>query len=303
MAALAVTQHGVFTLYQLVDLGLAASTVRERLATGRLYRVHRGVYSLAPPQLLSRNGRFMAAVLACGLGAALSHRSAGALLELVSWNSLKVDVSVPTPGGRSSREGIRVHRATTLRPSDIVLAQRIPCTTVARTLLDLAELLDRRGVERALDQAAILEVLDLTRLRDQIEHNPTRRASAVLQAVLAEHLPGSTPTWNELEERMLALTRRIGIADPEVQQWLDLGDGWPMIRADFLWREQRVIVEADGFQAHGMRTAFEDDRRRDQRAIQAGWRPIRVTWRQLTNEPERLEKLLLVVVGRSAAAR
>ncbi len=266
LARLTVAQHGVFELDQAVDLGLSARAVQDRAATGRLHRVHRRVYSLAPPQLLTRNGRYMAATLACGPGAALSHRSAGALLELIHWRSARIDVSVPTAGGRSSRNGIAVHRATTLRPSDIVLVQRIPCTAIARTLLDLAETLDCRGVERALDQAAILEVLDLNELRHQIEHNHTRPAAATLQAVLAEHLPGSTPTWNELEERLLALTRRIGIPDPEVQQWLDLGDGGRLIRADFLWREQRVIIETDGYQTHGTRRSFESDRYRDLRA-------------------------------------
>ncbi|MGO9754047.1 MAG: hypothetical protein ACLP8S_17800 [Solirubrobacteraceae bacterium] len=119
--------------------------------------------------------------------------------------------------------------------------------------------------------------------------------------MLDQHIPGSTPTWNELEETFLRLTRGIGLPDPEVQQWLDLGDGEPLIRADFLWRMQRVIVETDGYGTHGTRTSFESDRRRDQRAVAAGWHPIRITWRQLEHESQRLEKLLLAVATRPTA--
>jgi hypothetical protein len=297
IARIAVAQHGVVALEQLVALGLSRAAVRARVSAGRLHRVHRGVYSLAPAKLLSRNGHYMAAVLACGPGAALSHRSAAALLELIAWSPSTVDVSVPTPGGRSRRNAIRVHRATTLRPEEIVLVHRIPCTTVARTLLDLAETLDGAGVERALDQAAKTEVLDFNQLKDQIARNQRRPAAAALQAILDAHAPGSTPPWNEFEKRMFALCRRIGLPDPEVQQWLYLGDGGPLIRPDFMWRAQRVIVETDGWQTHGKRRSFESDRRRDQRATLAGWRPIRVTWLQLTNESERIEALLLGLVA------
>ncbi len=297
IALIAVAQHGVVALEQLVALGLSHAAVRARVSAGRLHRVHRGVYSLAPVKLLSRNGHYMAAVLACGPGAALSHRSAAALLELIAWSPSKVDVSVPTPGGRSRRDAIRVHRATTLRPEDIVLVHRIPCTTVARTLLDLAEALDSAAVERALDQGAKTEVLDFNELKDQIARNQRRPAAAALQGILDAHAPGSTPTWNEFEKRMFALCRRIGLPDPEAQQWLDLGDGRPLIRPDFMWRAQRVIVETDGWETHGKRRSFESDRRRDQRATLAGWRPIRVTWLHLTNESERIEGLLLGLVA------
>ncbi len=301
LARLALAQHAVFALEQLVGLGLSARAVRTRAATARLHRIHHGVYGLAPPELLSRNGRYLAAVLACGPGAALSHRSAGALLDLVRSDAVRIDVSVATLGGRRRRPGIRVHRTATLSPADTALVNRIPCTTVGRTLLDLAGILDRRGIERALDQAAILELFDLTDLRDQIRRNRTRPGASALQAVLAEHVAGSTPTWNDLEELMIDLSRKIGLPDPEVQQWLDLGDGEPPIRADFLWREQRLIVETDGYRTHGTRTSFERDRRRDQRALAAGWRTIRITWRQLQNEPQRLGRLLLAVVAGHAA--
>ena len=301
--ALAVAQHGVFTSQQAVVLGIPARTVRRRVAAHRLHRVHNGVYSLVPPELLSRNGRFMAAVLACGAGAALSHRSAGALLELIRADRAQIDVTVPSRNGRGRRAGIhpiRIHRSGTLRPTDVRLIDGIPCTNVARTLFDLAGVFGRRRIERALDQAAILEVLDLNALNEQLDHNAKRDEASKLRAALRHHLPGSTPTWNEFEERFLAMTRAARLPDPEVQQWLDLGDGEPMIRADFIWRAQRLIVETDGWETHKSKGAFESDRRRDQRATVAGWRPVRVTWRQLISEPGRLARMLGSMVAAAA---
>lgn len=294
--ALALTQHAVFGIGQLVALGRVERTIQARAAGSRLHRIHDGVYSLVPPQLLSRDGRFMAAVLACGPGAALSHRSAGALRELIRSDRARIDVTVATRGGRR-RAGIEIHRSATLRPADVAPAHGIPCTTVSRTLLDLAGVLDRRGLERALDQAAILELLDLDSLTDQIGHNAKRREAKRLRVALADHLPGSTPTWNEFEERFLRMARVANLPEPEVQQWLDLGDGEPMIRPDFMWRSDRVIVETDGWGSHRTRRSFENDRRRDQRAIAAGWRTVRVTWRQLTSEPDRLARTFAAIVS------
>ena len=171
LVALALEQHGVFGLEQVVELGLAARSVRARASKHRLHRIHSGVYSLVPPQLLSRDGRFMAAVLACGPGASLSHRSAGALQGLIRAERARIDVTVPTRGGRK-RAGIQIHRSSGLRPTDLSRTRAIPCTTVARTLLDLAGVLDRRGLERALDEAAMLDRLDLGEL--MIKSVPTR---------------------------------------------------------------------------------------------------------------------------------
>lgn len=149
LAALAGRQHDVFTLAQLQDLGLTASAVHKRAASGRLHRVHHGVYSLAPAELLSRRGRYMAAVLACGPGAVLSHRSAAALHELRATDRTGIDVTI---SGRTNhnRPGIDVHRSCTLSAGDTTTVDGIPCTTVSRTLLDLAGVVGRRPTERAI---------------------------------------------------------------------------------------------------------------------------------------------------------
>ena len=287
LAALGAAHWAVFSLAELVELGLTPRAVQARAATARLYRHYRGVYSLVPPDLLTREGRWLAAALACGPGAVLSHRSAAALHGLRPYGGVKIDVTVPTRSPRK-HAGIAVHRSTALTPADITTINAIPCTTAARTLFDLAEVVERRGLERAFDQAEIIEVFDLRAIEDQLDRNPARPGGAVVRAVLAEHYIGSTATWSELEERFLGLVRKAGLPQPEVNAWVTLPDGPPAIRADFVWRAQRVLLEADGHKTHGTRQAFENDRRRDQRASVAGWRPVRTTWRQLEQAPQQV---------------
>jgi len=253
---------------------------------------------LMPLNLLRQDGRFMAAVLACGPETVLSYRCAAALHEIRGTDQAKIDVTVR---GRSYRKhaGIDVHRSTTLTPADVTVVHAIPCTTVARTILDLAQVVGRRPLERALDQAQILRLLDVRALLDQIERNKARPAAKRLRAVLDEHYIGSTPTWSELEEALLAACRRAGLPIPEVNAWIDPGDDDPTaIRVDFVWREQRVIVETDGHGTHHTRQAFEQDRLRDQRLIVAGWIVIRITWRQLKRRPEEVTNRIAQLLSR-----
>jgi predicted transcriptional regulator of viral defense system len=296
MATLAASQHAVFGLDQLTSLGLSPAGVRKRVRRARLHRLYAGVYSLVPPNLLTREGRWMAAVLAAGSGAALSHRDAAVLHGLITSGHTKIEVTI---AGRSNRchPGVVVHRSTTLTALDVTLVNSIPCTTVARTLLDVADVVDRRRHERAFDQAEIEEKLDLIAIQDQLRRNHTRPAATKVRAVLAEHYIGSTPTQSELEEAFYALCRRAGLPQPEVQQWLYLPDGGPPIRADFLWREQRVVVETDGDKYHGTRQAIKRDARKDQRLITYGFKPIRTGWRQIFFYANELEATLRTLVS------
>jgi hypothetical protein len=292
LAELALAQHGVFALYQLRDLGLTDSAVRMRVATGRLHRIHAGVYSLVPKALLKREGLYMAAVLACGPGAVLSHRSAARLHELRDWGHTKIEVTIPTRSTRT-HPGVAVHRSTTLTDQDVTQVNNIPCTTVHRTLLDLGDVVTQRQLERAFDQAEILEALDLVAINDQLARNPTRPGAKAVKHVLATHYIGSTPTWNENEEALLSITRGLGLPDPDTNQFIVLNDGGPPLRVDFVWREQRVIVEADSDKWHGSKQRQEIDRRRDQRLTAAGWRVIRTSWRQMKHHPDELRQALL----------
>ena len=200
--------------------------------------------------------------------------------------------------GRSRRQisGIEIHRSVTLSDADVTVIRGIRCTTAARTLLDLAGVLDRRGLERAVDQAEILELFDLTALHEQLRRNPGRRGARRLGELLTAHQPATT-TRSELEERFLALIRRAGLPVPEVNAWVVLPDSEPAVCADFVWRAQRLIIETDGLRTHDTRHAFEHNRRTDQRLTLCGWRVVRVTWRQLRQEPARVEQMMRALLA------
>lgn len=192
IAQLAFRQHGVVAHWQLSDLQIKASTVRARVAAGRWRRVHVGVYVTGHARL-SLHGCWMAAVLACGRDSSLSHRSGAHLRGLRASSRSAVDVMSPGRGGRG-RPGIDVHRGGTLAPYDVELVEGIPCTSVARTLLDLAEVVDRRAVERACERAQILRVLDMRALDDVLARADGRHGAPLLAAVLSELALGSTLT-------------------------------------------------------------------------------------------------------------
>lgn len=292
LAQLAASQHGVFSLPQLVAIGLTASGVRKRVAAGRLHRVHHAVYALVPAPLVSVKGRYVAAVLACGPGAVLSHRSAADLHDLRATSRRNIDVIVP---GRTSHrhDGVDVHRSLTLLPGvDVTEIDGIPCTTIARTLLDLAGVVTMPQLERALNQAEAMNVLNLRTLQDQIERNRTTPAAAKLRQALAFYEPGQAPTESGLEEDLLTHLRAADLPLPERQVHIPLDDGEEPIRADFVWRAQRLVLETDGRQFHATARAFETDRRRDQRLARAGWRVVRVTWRQLRDDPAAVVRML-----------
>jgi hypothetical protein len=197
---------------------------------------------------------------------------------------------------------VYVHRSTTLTAADITTVNNIPVTTITRTLFDLADVLQRRPLERAFDQAEIIDGLDLNAINDQLDRNPTRPAAKRVKALLEEHYIGSTPTASELEEAFVVLSRAVGLPKPEVNGWIVLDDGESPIKGDFVWRAQKIVAETDGEQTHGTRQAFEADRRRDQRLMAAGWRVIRTTWRQVKRRPEELERLLRQLVGQGSPA-
>lgn len=301
IAKVAARQHGVLGVPQLEELGLSANAAQKRAAQARLHRIYRGVYALAPRSLLAREGHWMAAVLAGPPGAVLSHRSAAALHRLRPHGSSRIELTVPALSARP-REGLRIHRSSTLTATDTTKVDGIPCTTVARTLLDLATVLHRRGLERACDQAEIEEAFDLAALTDVLARNRHHPGARKLTAVLEEHYIGQTPTANGLEEAFFAICRRAGLPLPEVNVMLDLGDGDAPITVDFLWRRERLAVETDGRRTHGTVQAFERDRRRDQRLTVARWHPLRFPKRQVFRRPAEVQRTLTAVFRRLSAA-
>jgi very-short-patch-repair endonuclease/predicted transcriptional regulator of viral defense system len=274
---LAARQHRMVSLPQLKALGLTASAVRNRVAAGKLRRVHQAVYAvgLAP---LSTEAIYMAAVLACGPKAVLSHRSAADHLGLRRCSRRAVDVTAPGRAGKE-RSGIDVHRATDLDERDVTKVKGIPCTTVARTLLDLATTVDRTALERAIEQAEKLRIFDLTAVVDAATRAGNRKGATTLKAVLTSYTPEPAFTRSELEKRFLALCRAAGVPMPRTNNVTGAEE------IDFTWLDRRLMVEADSLRHHGTRAAFERDRRRDQQLTAAGWRVVRFTWRQVDETP------------------
>jgi very-short-patch-repair endonuclease len=265
-------QHGVLTTQHLRDVGLTDQGIGRRVKDGRLWRIHRGVYAVGRPTL-TLQGRLMAAVLSCGPGAAASHYAAGVLQGLLKERGPRIDVTVPGSGGRRRRGVVIIHRAA-LPEGEVTTVDGIPVTSPARTVLDLAGFLPRRQLERVIDEAEYLR-LDLSGLKPR----RGRPGSAMLKHVLAEHKPGSTRTRSELEERMLSLLRRFRLPAPDMNVQIE---GY---EADFVWRDHHLILETDGWRAHGTRDAFERDRRRDADLVAAGWRVLRVSYKRLEREP------------------
>jgi very-short-patch-repair endonuclease len=255
-----------------MDLGFGKGAIDARVRNGRLWRVHQGVYAVGRPTL-TLHGRFSAAVLSCGRAAALSHLAAGVLLSLLAERGPRIDVTVPGSGGRRRRGALIIHRGP-LPAADVTTKHGIPVTTPARTLIDLADVLPRRRLERALDEAAYLR-LDVANLQPL----PGRRGSGTLAEALMRHDAGGTRTRSDLEERMLGLLHRFRLPAPEVNSSIE---GHTV---DFVWREQRLVVETDGWAAHGTRGAFERDRRRDADLLAAGWRVLRISYERLEREP------------------
>jgi very-short-patch-repair endonuclease len=287
IADLAEMQHGVVALRQLTAFGLAESTVRSRVDRGRLHRVHRGVYSVGH-RLLTVRGRLMAGVLACGPDAVLSHRSAARLWGIRQDNRSKVDVSVPRWGSRS-RPGITVHVSRRIQRT---IVDGIPCTTLAGTLLDLAEVVPRNQVENAITRAEQLRIFDLSAVEQTLATSPGRRGAPVLDSVIAKYR--HQPTKSELERLFLKICFTHDIQRPSVNHKVN------GFEVDFHWPHHRLIVETDGWETHGTRAAFEEDRRRDQVHQAAGWRVVRFTWRQVVDEPDYVGRYTSSIVNASS---
>jgi hypothetical protein len=281
IAELAERQHGVVNHEQLTDLGLSVGAVKHRIAAGRLHRVHVGVYAVGH-RAMTGNGNRMAAVLACGPGALLSHRDAAALWGIRSTARSRIDVTVARPEARS-QPGIDVHRVRSLNPADRTEHDGIRVTTVARTLLDLAEVIRPTELERAFDEAERLRLLDLDAVVAVCERARGRRALKALAPLVADRRPEQRDTRSPLEARFLPFCQAHGIPLPAVN--VEVAG----LLVDAVWPAQRLVVELDSYEFHGKtRAAFEADRRRDAALQTAGYRVIRITWRQLHRHPEQV---------------
>jgi very-short-patch-repair endonuclease len=272
IAALAARQHGVVARRQLAALGVSQAAISRRRVAGKLHRLHQGVYAVGHP-LLSRHGHWLAAVLACGPGAALSHASGAALWEVRATSATLIDVSVPTAGGRR-RPGLRIRRTPVL---ETTTKDWIAVTTVSQTLLDLAGTLPRRALERAIAQADIENLLDLSSLDALVRAHPKRRGAARLRAAVDQ---SPTLTRSELENRFLEICPTHDLPTPHTSAIVE------GLEVDFLFPRSRLVVETDGWTYHRTRAAFERDRERDATLRRAGYTTLRFTDRQLADGAE-----------------
>jgi Protein of unknown function (DUF559)/Transcriptional regulator, AbiEi antitoxin len=265
LAVVAARRHGVVSREQLRAIGFSDTMVRDRVAQRRLHRLYRGVYAVGHT-VIPREGRWLAAVMACGRGAALSHRSAASLWGIRPSGASRIDVSVPHTSGFRSTSAIVVHRPR--RPADTTTHDGIPVTTPGQTLADLATALPRRALEKAVEMA------EVRKLHVAIpEHHPG--AKRLVEAA-GRALP--TTTDSPLEDAFLALCDDHGIPRPLVQP---IVEGY---RVDFCWPDEQLIVETDGYEHHGTRAAFERDRAKDAQLTVRGWRVLRFTDPQVRSD-------------------
>lgn len=285
ISRIAELQRGIVHRSQLVEAGLTSASIKHRLAIGQLHRLYPRVYLVGRPRL-EPLGAAAAAAVHFGGHAVLSHRTAGLIWEILDAPELPVSVTVVGIDARS-RSSLTIYRRS-LSPQDVRARRGLPVTSPARTIIDLAGSVDAGELEATLALVLRRRLVTVAEVRAALERAPRSKGAATLRRML-EPGAGPTLTRSEYERKLLQLLRRAELPRPQVNAKI-LGH-----EVDFLWQEQRLVVEFDGFRYHSGRKSFEEDRLRDQRLVAAGYRVIRITGRQLDHTPE-------AVVARIAAA-
>jgi hypothetical protein len=291
IAQIASRQQRQVTREQLLGLGLASSSIAWRVKNGRLFPSHPGVYSVGTPPITPLE-RAMAAVLACGEGAVLSHGSALALWGI--WKRWGIPFDVIVKADRRPK-GVRVHR-NKLNKQDITRHHSIPVTTLARTLLDMAPEMRPKSLNRAVNNGRLADQLSLDALLDVVQRHPNHRGTKHLKAVLG--IATRRPTRSDFERSFPAFCERYGLPRPEMN--------FPFGKheLDAFFPEEKVIVELDSWLFHSSRTSFEDDRAKDADTTAAGCVTVRITderyEKRAAEEAARLRRIL--AQRRSAAA-
>lgn len=277
---LAARQHGVVARWQLAAISVTPSMIESRLTRGLLIRLHRGVYAVGHRRLRIE-GHWLAAVLAIGPGAALSHREAAALHGLRPSSRPRTDVTT-TRHGLTAPTGVDLHETRSLEPHDTTTIDAIPVTTVARTLVDLAGVVPQAHLSKALREAEHLRVADLRQIEEAMRRTRNRPGPghANLRAVLEEHRErGTQLTRSVLEDHFVALleAHRIPAAD--------MNAGVHGDEVDAFWSRSKLVVELDGWARHKDRHAFQRDREKSNALTQAGYTVLRFTHDDVVRRP------------------
>jgi hypothetical protein len=278
-------QHGVIARRQLLERGLSPAAITHRVARGRLFRIHAGVYAVGRPQL-TQHGRWIAAVLSCGDGAALSHESAAVLWRIRARERRGVELAVP---GYRRRPGLTIHRRQ-FAAGELTRCEGIPVVSPVSALVDLAARLPRRELETALNESNKLDLTHPELLEAELDSLWGRPGSLAMRAILDER--ALTLTESELERRFLPLANEAGLPPPLTGERLN------GFKVDFFWPELRLVVETDGLRYHRTPEQQARDRLRDQAHTAAGLTCLRFTWAQVTRQPGHVVATLAAVRAR-----
>jgi very-short-patch-repair endonuclease len=283
---LAERQHGVIARRQLLALGLTAHAIKHRVSTGRLHPARRGVYAVGRPTLTQR-GRWMAAVLACGDDAVLSHSSAAMLWRIREGPRSPIELSIPSQSHREGA-GLRIHRRRSLQDRDLTTRHGIPVTSPVQTLIDIAPGMDKLGLERAINEADKYDLVHPPELRRELTVRAGEPGVPWLRTVLDRRTFRLTRA--ELERRFLPLARETGLPVPLTKQWVN------GFEVDFFWPDLGFVVETDGLRYHRTPAEQARDRLRDQAHTAAGMIQLRFTHEQVRYEPGHVLAVLSATV-------
>jgi hypothetical protein len=287
---LAHNQHGVVSSDQLREVGYTPQAIYHRIRTGRLHPLHRGVYAVGRPHV-TEHGRWIAAVIACGAGAVLSHSSAAALWRIGSEKSGLVELSLPSLA-RRCRPGLQIHQRPSLQDRDTTVEYGIPVTTPVQTLIDMAPRLDRPGVERLINEADKYDLVHPPGLRRALDERAGEPGVACLREILDRRT--FRLTKEELERRFLPLASKAGLPVPLTGQWVN------GFEVDFYWPDLGLVVETDGLRYHRTPAEQARDRLRDQAHTAAGLTQLRFTHEQVRYEPDYVREILAQTASRFA---
>ncbi|HEY1285405.1 MAG TPA: DUF559 domain-containing protein [Solirubrobacterales bacterium] len=283
IARIAGEQNGVVSRRQLREAGASKDVIEGAVASGRLFPLFRSVYSVGHPAVGER-GRMLAAVLACGEGSVVSHGTAASLLELREFRPLEIDVIAPVEAGRKIA-GVRRRFVPPPGPGQVVTVGAVPCTSVSRTIVDMAGTLRRRALTDMVEQAAVLRALNASEIDSILGEHPRRGAKRLLSVLepWRRYSPG-TRIRSRMEAKLLPLLTLHGLPIPRTNVKLRVRG--EVFEVDFLWRRQKVVLETDGGRFHDNPLAEARDGHRNRVLAGAGYRMPRIGWDDLIADPD-----------------